>query len=101
MEQLSFATVSVSGKQEYPMADRTREKLENDPNRNMRDVPGTFNPGNQAGKGAEEKEGRPPKKPGAPVVGEGAVDKAPGTNPGQTGALGGKGKQDAPQNQKR
>jgi hypothetical protein len=27
-----------------------REKLENDPNRDMSHVPGTYNPGNQAGK---------------------------------------------------
>jgi hypothetical protein len=66
MEHLSFSTVSVRGKQEYPMADRTREKLENDPNRDMSNVPGTFNPGNQAGKVAEEREQRPAKKPGVP-----------------------------------
>jgi hypothetical protein len=30
-----------------------REKLKKDPNRDMSHVPGTYNPGNQGGKGAE------------------------------------------------
>jgi hypothetical protein len=34
-----------------------RERLENDPDRDMSHVPGTYNPGNQAGKG-EQSDGR-------------------------------------------
>jgi hypothetical protein len=48
---------------------------------------GNYNPGGQAGKSAQEQEGRPQSPNNA--------------NPGQTGTPGGKGKQDAPQNQKR
>jgi hypothetical protein len=64
------------------MADKTRENLDKDPNRDMSHVPGTFNPGNQAGKGAEEGEER-------------ASDKGAGTKPGRTAAPGEKGKEQA------
>ncbi len=80
--------------------DNVREKLENDPDRDMGHVPGTYNPGNQAGKPVQESGQRPADEPGGPFLGKGAGSKAPKINPRQT-TPGGKGKQDAPQNQKR
>jgi hypothetical protein len=69
------------------MAQNVREKLEKDENRDMSRVPGTFNPGNQAGKRRSGTEG---------PLGKGLV-----SNPGKTDTARDKGKQGAPQNQKR
>jgi hypothetical protein len=78
-----------------------REKLENDPNRDMRHVPGSYNPGNQAGKDVQGGGQRPAHEPGGPFLGKGEGGKRPKMNPQQTGTPGGKGKQAAPQSQKR
>jgi hypothetical protein len=46
------------------MADRNRrEKLEKDPDRDMSHVPGTYNPGNQAGKDVQSDRVRPGSLP--------------------------------------
>jgi hypothetical protein len=81
--------------------DNVRQKLENDPDRDMSHVPGTYNPGNQAGKPVRGGGQRPADEPGGPFLGKGAGSKTPEINPGKTGTPGGKGEQDAPQNQKR
>jgi hypothetical protein len=81
--------------------DNMRQKLENDPDRDMSHVPGTYNPGNQAGKPVQGGGLRPADEPGGPFLGKGAGSKTPEINPGKTGTPGGKGEQDAPQNQKR
>jgi len=68
-----------------------------------------YNPGGQLGKSVEGGGQRPAKRPGGPFLGKGATsgksktgNPQPGSaKPGQTGKLGGKGKQDTPQNQKR
>ena len=78
------------------MADRTREKLENDPSRDMTHVPGTYNPGNQAGKDVQGGGLTPAGEPGAPFLGKGAGKAAP-NKPGQTGTP----SKDPGQNQKR
>jgi hypothetical protein len=83
------------------MANRNvREKLENDPNRDMSHVPGTYNPGNQAGKDVQGSGQRPADEPGGPFLGKGE-GRRPKINPQQTGTPGGKGKQATPQSQKR
>ena len=84
------------------MANRNvRNKLENDPNRDMRHVPGTYNPGNQAGKTVEGGGQRPADEPGGPFLGKGGGSKRPKANPQQTGAPGPEGTQPPPQSQKR
>jgi hypothetical protein len=80
--------------------DNMRQKLENDPDRDMSHVPGTYNPGNQAGKPVQGGGLRRADEPGGPFLGKGAGSKTP-ENPGKIGTPGGKGEQDAPQNQKR
>jgi hypothetical protein len=77
--------------------DNVREKLENDPDRDMSHVPGTYNPGNQAGKDVQEGGLRPADEPGGPFLGKGAGSKTPKINPRQTRPRG-KAKQDAPHN---
>jgi hypothetical protein len=79
---------------------------------------GKHNPSGLAGESVQGGGQRPADEPGAPFLGKSATstkdrsDASPGnpnpgnpppgsTNPGQTGTPGGKGKQDAPQNQKR
>jgi hypothetical protein len=79
---------------------------------------GDSNPGGQAGESVQSGGERPADEPGRPFLGRSATstkarsDASPGNpnpgnpppgsvNPGQTGTPGGKGKQDAPQNQKR
>lgn len=79
---------------------------------------GSYNPGGQAGESVQGGGQRPADEPGGPILGKSAKstkeqsDASPGNpnpgnpppgsaNPGQTGTPGGKGKQDAPQNQKR
>jgi hypothetical protein len=67
-----------------------------------------YNPGNQLGKSVQDGGQRPAKQPGGPFLGKGAMSGKSNTgnpqpasaNPGQTGTLGGKGKQDTPRNQK-
>ena len=81
--------------------DNVRQKLENDRDRDMSHVPGTYNPGNQAGKPVQGGGLRPADEPGGPFLGKGAGSKTPKINPGKTCTPGGKGEQDAPQNQKR
>jgi hypothetical protein len=64
------------------MANRNmREKLENDPNRDMSHVPGTYNPGNQAGKSVQEGGQAPADEPGGPFLGKGAGGKTPKKTP--------------------
>jgi hypothetical protein len=61
-----------------------------------------YNPGNQLGKSVQDGGQRPAKQPGGPFLGKGATSGKSNTgnpqpasaNPGQTGTLGGKGKQD-------
>ena len=63
-----------------------REKLENDPNRDMSHVPGNYNPGNQAGKDVQDGGVRPADEPRGSFLGrkrEGS--KRPKVNPRQTG----------------
>jgi hypothetical protein len=68
-----------------------------------------YNPGNQLGKSVQGGGQRPANQPGGPFLGKGAKsgksnagNPQPGSaNPGQTGTLDGKGKQNTPQNQKR
>jgi hypothetical protein len=68
---------------------------------------GNYNPGGQAGESVQGGGQRPAGEPGGPFLGKSAGNlkrdnPPPGSaNPGQTGTPGGKGKQDAPQNQKR
>jgi hypothetical protein len=79
---------------------------------------GNYNRGGRAGESVQGGGQRPADEPGGPFLGKSATktkersDASPGnpnpgnpppgsTNPGQTGTPGGKGKQDAPQNQKR
>jgi hypothetical protein len=82
------------------MANRNvREKLENDPNRDMSHVPGTYNPGNQAGKDVPGGGERPADEPGE-SLGKGGGER-PKMDPQQTGTPGGKGKPATPQSQKR
>jgi hypothetical protein len=81
--------------------DNVRQKLENDPARDMSHVPGNYNPGNQAGKPVQGGGLRPADDPGGPFLGKGAGSKTPKINPGKTCTPVGKGEQDAPQNQKR
>jgi hypothetical protein len=64
--------------------DNVREKLENDPDRDMSHVPGTYNPGNQAGKDVQEGGLRPADGPGGPFLGKGVGSKTPKINPRQT-----------------
>ena len=52
--------------------DNMRQKLENDPDRDMSHVPGTYNPGNQAGKPVQGGGLRPADEPGGPFLGKGA-----------------------------
>ena len=77
--------------------DNVRQKLENDPDRDMSLVPGTYNPGNQAGKPVQGGGQRPADEPGGPFLGKGAGSKTPKINPGKTDTPGGKDEQDAPQ----
>ena len=81
--------------------DNMRQKLENDPDRDMSHVPGNYNPGNQAGKSVQGGGLRPADEPGGPFLGKGAGSKTPKINSGKTGMPVGNGEQDAPQNQKR
>jgi hypothetical protein len=74
--------------------DNMRQKLENDPDRDMSHVPGTYNPGNQAGKPVQGGGLRPADEPGGPFLGKGAGSKTPEINPGKTGTPGGKGEQE-------
>jgi hypothetical protein len=68
-----------------------------------------YNPGNQLGKSVTGGGQRPANQPGGPFLGKGAKSgksntgnpQAGSANPGQTGTLGGKGKLNTPQNQKR
>jgi hypothetical protein len=76
---------------EDAMANRNvREKLENDPNRDMSHVPGTYNPGNQAGKDVQGCGQRPADEPGGSFLGKGEAGKRPKIN-----------KQATPRSQKR
>jgi hypothetical protein len=50
------------------------ENIKRDPNRDLSQVPGSYNPGNQAGKGGDDEEDRTPSH-------EGVADPAPGSNP--------------------
>jgi hypothetical protein len=71
------------------MANRNvREKLENDANRDMSHVPGTYNPGNQAGKEVHGGGQRPGGAPGRSFLGKGEGSKKPKVNPQQTGTPG-------------
>jgi hypothetical protein len=81
--------------------DNLRQKLENDPDRDMTHVPGTYNPGNQAGKPVQGGGLRPADEPGGPFLGKGAGSKRSKIKPGKTGTPGEKGERDASQNQKR
>jgi hypothetical protein len=75
--------------------DNMRQKLENDPERDMSHVPGTYNPGNQAGKPVQGGGQRPAGEPGGPFLGKGAGSTMPkNLNPGKTGTPGGKVEQD-------
>ena len=65
--------------------DSVREKLENDPDRDMSHVPGTYNPGNQAGKDVKGGGQRPADEKGGVVLKKGAGSE---TNAGQTGGPG-------------
>jgi hypothetical protein len=68
------------------MANRNvREKLENDPNRDMSDVPGSYNPGSQAGKDVRGGGQRPADEPGGSFLGKREGNKRPKVNPRQTG----------------
>ena len=81
--------------------DNVRQKLENDPDRDMSHVPGSFNPGNQAGKPVQGGGQRPADEPGGPFLGKGAGSTTPMIDPAKTGTTGGKAEQDAPKDQKR
>ncbi len=84
------------------MANRNvRGKLENDPHRDMSHVPGTYNPGNQAGKDVQGGGQRPADEPGGSFLGKGEGSKRPKMNPRQTGTPGEKAKQATQQSQKR
>jgi hypothetical protein len=75
--------------------DNMRQKLENDPERDMSHVPGTYNPGNQAGKPVQGGGQRPAGEPGGPFLGKGAGSTTPkNLNPGKIGTPGGKVEQD-------
>jgi hypothetical protein len=62
-----------------------REKLENDPNRDMSHVPGTYNPGNQAGKDVQGGGQRRADEPEGPFLGRKKDTKRPKENPPQSG----------------
>ena len=81
--------------------DNVRQKLENDPDRDMSHVPGSFNPGNQAGKPVQGGGQRPADEPGGPFLGKGAGSTTPTTDPAKTSTSGGKAEQDAPKDQNR
>ena len=51
---------------EPPPADAMPNTIKRDPDRDLRDVPGSYNPGNQAGKGSDHGDGaqEPPRKTG-------------------------------------
>jgi hypothetical protein len=103
---LETTTKQHGGCPEYEMVNRdardnVRKKLENDPDRDMSHVPGTYNPGNQAGKPVQGRGLRPADEPGGPFLGKGAGGKTPKINPGKTDTAVGKGEQAALKNQKR
>jgi hypothetical protein len=86
--------------QEYSMA--SNKKQQNKRGGEKSRPVGNYNPGGQAGKSVQGGGQRPADEPGGPFLGRSAGNPSPGSaNPGQTGTPGGKGKQDAPQNQKR
>ena len=63
---------------------------------------GSYNPGGQAGESVQSGGQRPADQPGGPFLGKSAGTAPPDSaNPEQTGTPGGKGKQDAPENQRR
>jgi hypothetical protein len=62
-----------------------REKLENDPTGNMCHVPGTYNPGNQAGKDVQGGGVRAADEPRGSFLGRKEGNKRPKANPRQTG----------------
>ena len=51
---------------EPPPAEDMPNTIKRDPDRDLRDVPGSYNPGNQAGKGSDHGDGaqEPPRKTG-------------------------------------
>ena len=51
---------------EPPPANDMPDNIKRDPDRDLSEVPGDFNPGNQAGKGSTLGDGKeePPRKPG-------------------------------------
>jgi hypothetical protein len=85
------------------MADQNpKDRQRNKPDEAQSRPVGNYNPGGQAGESVQSGGQRPADEPGGPNLGRQKGDPSRGTtNPGQTGTPGGKGKHDAPQNQKR
>jgi hypothetical protein len=80
---------STHARPEDEMVNRNvRETLEKDANRDMSHVPGTYNPGNQAGKEVHGGGKRRAGEPGRSFLGMGEGSKKPKVNPQQTGTPG-------------
>jgi hypothetical protein len=83
------------------MTEESPDRKPRNPDRRESSGGGSYNPGGQAGESVQSGGQRPADEPGGPFLGKAAGKPRNQGNPGETGSPGGKGKQEAPRNQKR